>query len=176
MANFKVKYGELPQWVVVYQRLSSMQIGDVLRDEELYGLIPQAPQASMRVAFFRAVKQMELDNHRTFDRVRTVGYRMVEAVEHEDLARRQHRKANRRMKAAMGKLTSADRTRMTPDVRRRFDAMEDHVARQLDMIKRLDTRLGKVEERTATTEKDQVALADRVDKLEDLLKRFGVDR
>ena len=173
MNHFKVKYGR-PQWVIIYEQLSQMQVGDVLRDEELYGLIPEAPQASMRVAFFRAVRQMELDNHRTFDRVRLVGYRMVEAAEHEGLARRQHRKANRRMKAAVSKARSADRTRLAPEERRRIDAMEDHLARQLDMIKRLDGRVTKVEERTASTEKGHVTLTDRLDRVEDMLRRHGM--
>lgn len=170
---FEVK-GERPQWETIYGRLATMQIGEVIKDDELAALIPDAPEGSIRSAFYRAVKQVEDDHKRTFDRVRTVGYRMVEASEHEGLARRQHKKAKRRMATAVRKAHSADRSRLTPDQRRRLDAVEDHLARQAEMIRRLDERVEKNEQRTARTEKDQLKLADRVDALAGLLARHGI--
>lgn len=170
---FEIK-GERPQWETIYARLSTMHIGETIKDEELAGLLPDAPEASIRGAFYRAQRQCEDDLHRTFDRVRTIGYRMVEAAEHEALARRQHRKAKRRMGAAVRKARSADRSLLTPEERRRMDAVEDHLTRQSEMIRRLDERVEKTEQRTARTEKDTAALADRIDALQDLLQRHGI--
>lgn len=166
--------GERPQWETIYGRLAAMQIGDIVKDDELFGLLPDAPEASVRSAFYRAVKQVEDDHKRTFDRVRNTGYRMVEASEHEGLARRQHKKAKRRMASAVRKAHSADRTRLTPDQRRRLDAVEDHLAKQAEMIRRLDQRVEKTEQRTGRVEKDAAALSDRLDALQNLLKRHGI--
>lgn len=166
--------GERPQWEVVYDRLAGMNVGDIVKDDELFGLLPDAPDASVRSAFYRAVKQVEDEHSRTFDRVRNIGYRMVAANEHEGLARRQHKKAKRRLASAHRKAHSADRSQLTPEERKRLDAVEDHLARQQEMIRRLDKRVEKTEQRTARTEKDQLKLADRVDALTDLLARHGI--
>lgn len=66
--------------------------------------------------------EMENERKRSFARVRGVGYRMVQAVEHGDLARQQHRKAKRRLKAAHRKAHSADRSLLTQEERQRIDA------------------------------------------------------
>lgn len=171
---FQMK-GDRPQWQVIYDRLASMKVGEVIKDEELFGLLPDAPEASVRGAFWRAVRQVEDDHSRTLDRVRTIGYRVVEAREHEGLARRQHKKAKRRIKSAIRKAHSADRTKLTPEERKRLDGIEDHLSRQADMIRRLDERVSKTEARTARTEKDTAQLADRIDGLKALLKRHGID-
>lgn len=171
---FKTK-GDQPQWQTIYQQLAGMAIGDTITDEDLFKLLPDTPEPSIRGAFWHAVQEIEDTHKRTFDRVRTIGYRMVEAREHEGLARRQHRKAKRRLRSAQRKAHSADRTLLDPEQRRRLDAVEDHLARQSDMIKRLDARIDKTEERTARAEKDTAELTDRIDALNDLLRRHGID-
>jgi hypothetical protein len=163
-----------PQWQIVYDRLSTMEIGDVVEDHELLGLIPDAPHASVRSAFHRAVREVEDEMKRTFTRVRLVGYRMVEALEHEGLARGQHKRAKRRMAAAWRKVHSADRKLLAPDDRRRVDAIEDHIGRQQEMIRRLEARQDRAEVRVARTEKDTAHLSDRFDDLTKLLERHGI--
>src|SRR6185437_7372085 len=102
--------GDRAQWRAVYDYLSSLKVGDRVTDEELAGLLSDdAAETSWRSAFYRAVREVEKTNKRTFARVRGVGYRMVEAAEHEGLARAQHKKAKRRLTAAHGKAHSADR-------------------------------------------------------------------
>lgn len=163
--------GDRPQWQTVYDTLSAMGIGDVIKDAELAGLLPDAPEGSVRSAFYRAVKQLEEDRQRTFTRVRCVGYRMVHAREHEALARGQHRKARRRLAAAHRKAHAADRALLTREERQRLDAIEINLAQQSDMIRRLDRGL-KVErqERKAET----AGLAEKVDQLAALLARHGI--
>ena len=170
---FPIK-GDRPQWQTVYEHLGTMKIGDVLKDDELLGLLPDAPQASVRGAFFRAVAEMEREHRRTFARVRLVGYRMVEAAEHERLARDQHKRAKRRLRSARAKISSADRTLLTDEQRRRFAAIEDHLARQASMIRRLEDRQDATEQRMSRAEKDSAMQADRVDAVLALLARHGI--
>ena len=171
---FEVK-GSRPQWRMVYERLETMRIGDTIDDDELAALVPNAAsKASITVAFWRAVKEMENEHKRSFARIRKVGYRMVEAYEHEMLARQQHTKAKRRLTTAVRKAHSADRTLLTLDERQRIDAIEDTLGRQKQWIQRLETRQAKTEERVAPTEKDSATLSDRLDKRTDLLGRQGI--
>lgn len=167
---FDVK-GEQAQWAVIYDRLTTMNIGDQITDKELFELLPDAPETSVRGAFWHAVRQIEDDHQRTFDRIRLTGYRMIAPAEHERLARGQHKKAKRRMRSAWRKAHSADRSLLTQTERRQIDAIELHLSQQRDMIRRLDRGL-KVErqERKAET----AGLAERVDKLTDLLARHGI--
>lgn len=159
------------QWQIVYDRLATMTIGDEIADVDLAGLLPDASDNTVRSAFWRAVRQIEDDHQRTFDRVRLTGYRMVAPAEHERLARGQHKRAKLRLRSAWRKAHSADRSLLTQSERRQLDAIELHLAQQREMIRRLDRGL-KVErqERKAET----ADLAERVDKLTDLLARHGI--
>lgn len=174
---FEVK-GDRPQWQVVYEALAGMDIGDVIKDADLAALLPDAPEGSVRGAFFRAVKQMEDDRKRTFSRVRLVGYKMAHARENEGLARSKHKSAKRSLRAAHRKAHAADRSLLTTEERKRIDAMELNLAAQRDMIGRLSTRVEKLDASLKDVRREQrtdaAQLADRVDRLADLLQRHGI--
>lgn len=170
------------QWQVIYDHLQLMKIEDVVSDETLRGLLPGTPWTSVRGAFHRAAKEMLVEHLRAFDRVRKVGYRMVESREQERLALSQHRKATRRTKAAKSLATNVDPERLTQDERRRLSAIEDHLVKQADMMARLsrrqlktEKRVAGIDQRQALTEKDFLAQADRIDRLADALKRHGIE-
>jgi uncharacterized coiled-coil protein SlyX len=167
---FEVK-GDKAQWVTVYEYLSTLQINQVVKDQELFALLPDAPEASVYGAFRRAMREMETGHQRTFDRVRTVGYRMVHPRETERLARGQQTKAKRRLKSAQDKAHSADRSMLDHAEKQRIDALELNLAQQRDMIRRLDKGL-KVErlERKAET----ADLTERMDALAALLAKHGI--
>lgn len=166
--------GDRPQWRVIYERLCTMKIGDVITDIDLYTLLPNAPEPSVRGAFQRAKREMQQEHKRSFARVRRVGYRMAEPTEHERLALAQHRKAKRRLRAGWNEAHSADRTLLNPDDRRRIDEIEDHLTRHQQMIRRLEVRQERTETRVAVTEKDSAKLSDRMDELVALLGRHGI--
>jgi hypothetical protein len=163
-------------WQLLFAHMSTMDIGETVTDDELMALLPAgATLGSMRAAFAKALKRVEEECSRSFDRVRLVGYRMVEPSEHENLARRQHRFAKRRLSSAHRKASSADRALLNNDERRRIDAIELNLARQQDMIHRLEARQRRTDERVATTEKDTSVLSDRVDRLMETLRRHGIE-
>jgi uncharacterized coiled-coil protein SlyX len=170
---FKVK-GHQSQWKTIYENLSRMEIGDVVTLKELAAMLPGVPAGSVRPAFYRAQKEMQLKRSRTFSAVRGVGYRMVESREHESLARGKHKSAKKQLRKAQLIAASADRTRLTQEERRRLDELEHHLARQSDMLRRLDARQERTEHRVALTEKDMLHLNDKVERMESLLKRHGI--
>jgi len=162
------------QWRTVYEHLTTLTIGDVVTDGTLANLLADAAENSWRGAFHRAVREMETEHSRTFTRVRGEGYRMVEAREHEGLAQDQHRKARRRLGAAKRKLTSADRSRLTPDERQRFTALEIHVSQQQDMLRRLSAKQTEMQKVQVKTAGDVAELSEKVDRLSELLNRHGI--
>jgi hypothetical protein len=163
---------------VLYEAVVDLKPGDVIKDAELLALLPDAPEASVRSAFTRAVKEAELELSRSFCRVRLVGYRMVAANEHERLARGHHKRAKGQLRTAKRKATSADRSLLTREERARIDAVELNLSRQIEMTARLESRVARVEDELKAARRqqstDSAELSQRVDKLADLLERHGI--
>lgn len=166
--------GSRAQWKTIFERLSTMDIGDQITDEELIALLPDAAARSWHGATQRAIKECETELKRSFSRIRNVGYRMVHAREHEQLVTQQRTRARRRLTAGQRKAHAADRTMLTPDERRRMDALELNMAQNADMLKRLDRGL-KTERQERKAETAQLAedVAEMKTQLEALLSRHG---
>ena len=167
---FDVK-GDRAQWRVIYDRLSDMKVGEVIKYDEIVGLLPEAAEGSWRGAFNRAVKEMEAAMSRSFDNVRGVGYRMVAANEHERLARRHHKRAKRQLVRSVSKAHSADRSQLTRDERARLDALELNLAQQVELTKRLTAR---IQRETQERKSEVAAVSDKVDRLAALMERHGI--
>lgn len=174
---FEIKGAE-PQWATIYGRLRQMSIGDIVSYEELSALLPDAAEGSWRGAFHRAVREMEEQHKRSFDNVRNTGYRMVAANEHERLARAHHKRAKRQLKTSVRKAHSADRSKLTREERARLDAIELNLSRQVELTRRLEGRVERVEAELKDTRRQQktdtAALADKVDRLAALLDKHGI--
>jgi hypothetical protein len=140
--TFQTRFPDRPMWKIVYDDLlSAAEIGDVVTYEQLRAALPDVDDAGVRGAFFRACREVELTMSRTFENVRTVGYRMVDAREHERLARAHHKRSRRQMGKALAKTRSADRSKLTPDERARLDSMELTLSRHAELIARLNSRV-----------------------------------
>lgn len=174
---FEIK-GDRAQWQTIFEHISTMNIGDVIKHDELASLLPDAPEPSIRSAFYRAVQECETDLKRTFTNVRGVGFKMAAANEHERLARGHHKRAKRQLKRAKRKAVAADRSLLTREERTRIDAVELNLARQIEMTNRLESRVAKVETDLKAARREQrtdsAVLAERVDKLADLLAKHGI--
>lgn len=174
---FEIK-GDRPQWQVVYDRLAGMRIDEVVKYDELAALLPDAAEGSWRSAFWRAVREMEDARKRSFANVRGVGYRMVSAVEHERLARTHHKRAKRQLKNSARKAHSADRSQLTREERARIDAIELNLSRQVELTRRLEARVVRVEtdlkDHKRQLKTDTAALSDKVDQLATLLEKHGI--
>lgn len=170
---FEVK-GDRAQWRVVYDRIRYMTIGDVVTDDELKAVLPETSWASIVSAMNRAIREVEQQLHRTLERVRLTGYVMVEAREHERLGRKHHKRAKRQITKARQKIASADESLLTPEERKRFRALEDHLRRHQSMIRRLDDKVEKLDQEQARTQKDLLEKDDRLELIENILRRHGI--
>jgi hypothetical protein len=174
MTNLFTPKNGVAQWRTIYEHLLTMNIEDVVTDETLASLLPEAAPGSIRTAFDRAMREMETERSRTFDRVRKVGYRMVEAREHELIAQRHHKRSRRQLKKSRQKLVSADRSRLTADEKARFTALEVHVSQQQEMLRRLSAKQTAMQQVQVKTSGDVAAISEQVSNLTALLERHGI--
>ncbi len=166
------------EWRIVYDALAKLGVGDTLDFDQLDELLGRDFRDD-RGPIYRAMKELEANDKRTVDSVRGVGYRVVEAREHEGLARRHHKRSRRQLGKAVAKAASADRSAMTAEERKRIDGMEMSLRQHAQMIRRLSERDEQREQQIKTlrrdTTADVAALSERVDRLTDLLERHGVE-
>lgn len=164
--------GEKPKWELVYQELLTLNIGDTLgyeRLQEILGIEGPAARERSRGPFYKAVSVWGAERKRAMRPVPNVGYLVVDAPEHEAIAKSQHRRSRRALQRSRTALSNADRSRLSLEERRRFDRMELTITRQQDMLLRLDARLSRVEK--ALGPEFQVQVSDAV---EEALRRRGL--
>lgn len=173
---FKTK-GDQAEWVTVYEALAALPVGETLTYEQLDEALSRDFRQD-RGPIYRATRQLERDDHRTVCAVRNVGYRIVEAREHEALARNHHKRSRRQLKKAVAKAASADRTALTAEERKRIDGLEMSLRQHSQMIRRLEARdeqrAQEIKALRREKNADVAELSERVDRLAALLDRHGV--
>lgn len=160
-----VPKAERPQWRVVLDLLDELDVGDLLT----YAALDEAVDGNFRrnrSPLYKAAQVWGRTHQRALAPVANVGYRVVDAPEHEQLARAQHRKSRRAIGRGQNLIRNADRARLTKDERVRFDAIELQLGRHADMLRQLDAR-----QRRTAVQLDQIASAiaehaERLDRIE----------
>ncbi len=175
---FETRFDGRPMWRIIYDDLlAKAKIGDIITYDQLRKALPGVEEASVRGSYFRACKEVESEMSRTFANVRGVGYRMVEAREHEGLARAHHKRSRRQIGKAIRKARSADRSGLSAEEKARLDTVELTLTRHAEMMQHLGSRVDRNEaalkearrkssEQVAAVSHDQSALAERLARLE----------
>ncbi len=162
--------GEKARWKFIYEFLRPMKKGTIIKYSQLSNVIGKDIR-HLRTPIYRAMQELETNDNRSLLNIPNIGYRITVAQEHEGLTRHHHKKSKRQMKKALQKVTSADRSQLTREERVRFDAIELTIKQHAEMIKRLDTRVQKVEEKQI--EQDDTSA--KLDKLMAAMKRHGIE-
>lgn len=168
--------GDRPQWQVVLDLLEDKQIDDVITYDELNEALDVEDFRKNRSPIYKAAAVWGEMRKRALAPVNNVGYRVVDAPEHELLARAQHRKSKRALRRGRTLITNADRTRLTPEDRVRFDHMEETLGRHEDMIRRLEGRQTRTEKALRETRVASEATEAKVSAIEETLKRHGIGK
>ena len=165
---------EVSRATKAYDYLSGLPVGFTADFDTLGDVIDADDRMAVYAAVNDAMKRLEANDHRTVANVRGVGYRIVTASEHEGLARHHHGKAKRQLRKSIGKLKSADRSRLTQSERARFDMHEATLVQHAALIRRMDTRVTKVVAKQDQTDADSKATAKRLSEIEETLKKKGL--
>jgi chaperonin cofactor prefoldin len=167
-----VALGDRAQWRAVYELLKTKQVGDLVEYDELSDVLGRDVRKG-RGPYFRATEEFLAVNHRALENVRRVGYRVVEASDHEMLARRKHKGVRRGMRKVTNYIRYTNRDELTPEVARRFDAIELNCARMQGSIDRLEARQERTEQAVQASQQQSTATDERVAKLEAALRDKG---
>jgi len=170
--------GDVAEWQIVYDHLKTLDVGEVVTYEHLSKLLERDFLAA-RGPFHKANKHLLATHKRGMVNVKNVGYRVVTATEHEDVARDQHRFAKRRLRKSKHWLANTDRGDLPPEAVERFDRLEQSLDRQIDFTQRLDRRVARVE-KALNASRVEIAeqasdTAERLTKLTEALQRHGID-
>lgn len=163
------------RWEIVYDHLAGLDIGDIVTYDELFDALDVRRREQVRTPVRKAAEKWGRERHRALVPVPTVGYKVASIGEHELLVRGQHRRSKRALSRGRTYAEIADRSLMTPQDRERFDGMERTIARQEDMIRRLDIKQQRTDRAIAESRQQQVATAERLQAVEDALRRHGID-
>lgn len=163
--------GDAPEWQLVYDVISQKNINDIVTHEELSEALGRDFLAN-RSPFYKAQKVMLEQKLRALSPVLGIGYRVVEAKDHERLARKEHKSGRRKVKKALGLVKHADRSEMTPEVRQKFDAIQVNLAGQDDFIRRIDIRTQRHETAIRASQENQRALEDKVESQDERVARL----
>lgn len=166
-------HSDNPKWRTVYDLLLPLDVDDVLTYATLNEALDVEDFRTNRSPLYKAAQMWGAAKQRALEPVPNVGYRVVQAREHEGLARRQHKKSRRALSRGRTLLRNADRSQLNPDEVARFDSMEHTLARHEDMIRRLDSRQSRTERLLNETRQAGADTEAKVRELEERLRRHG---
>lgn len=165
--------GEEAMWKPIYRLFRDAEVGTVLTYEDIQAFTGWDVREN-RAPLYQAQRKMEQQLRRTIDNVSGVGYKVLSAPEHEGAAKKHHKRHRRQLTKAKRKLTSARREELDSEQVARFDRLESELGRQIDMTRRLEGRVLKVE-RAVEAKADSAVVVDqdaRLSRLEEMLARM----
>lgn len=182
--DFFEPLGAQAEWKTLYGHLKKVPLGTVVTYRTISTLLDR-PFEENRSPVYRAIKELEANDRRTLVNVRGEGYRVAEPDEHEKLARRHIRSSHRQLTKAKGKTSSAPRQGLSPEARRRLDALDAHLGDVRKVVLSLnrkqsetDAKLAQVREQAKADRRnakhDVATLSSKLDHVTDLLARHGI--
>lgn len=167
--------GTEARWRIVYDLLAAANTGEVVTYDELaqaLDLDPETGRPAIQAAMRRAAKHHERTDKRAVDAVPNKGYRVVEAPEHLQLARRYQKRSTNALASGHSKAVNVDMAGLEPDVRHAFEVVAQAFSMQMDFNRRFDTRQAHLE-RTVAKIVDQESRSQReIDELKARLERL----
>lgn len=169
--------GDRARWRIVYDDLlRDCDHGDQVTYETMgaaLNLDPDEDRHAIQMAVRRAARELEEVDKRALDAIPNVGYRVVEAMEHMQLARRQQRRSHHALSSGKSKVANVDLSGLDPETRKAFEVMAQAFAMQMDFNRRIDVRQRNLEsatrsvvERQERSENEIAGLRERLARLE----------
>lgn len=169
--------GERARWRIVYDHaLRGKDHDAVVTYAELGAVLnldPDEDRHAIQMAVRRAAQEFEEVDKRALTPVPNVGYRVVNAPEHMQLAQRQQRRSHRALRAGRSKVVNVDIAALEPEARKAFELVARAFAAQMDFNRRMDVRHKRLEdvtrlvtERQERSDAEIARLQARLDRLE----------
>lgn len=144
MGNFEPADGQQARWKPLYELLKLVNTGDVLSYDEMgkaLELDPLVDRGAIRVAMYRAAKELEEVDKRAVEVVANKGYRVVEPKQQLVLAKKQHTRSTKALARGHSKAVNVDLSNVDPEIRRAFEMVAGVMAMQMDFSRRAEKKL-----------------------------------
>lgn len=148
--------GERARWRIVYDVLTSADIGDVVTYEQLGDelfLDPNSKRNAIQMAIRRAAAEYEKEDHRALEAVPNIGYRVIYPEDHLRVARGHQKKANHSLERGHSKVVNVDISHLDPELRHTFEIVARAFSVQLDFNRRFTVRQDRIEQAMSGLEK-----------------------
>lgn len=133
----------------MYDILAPCSVGDVVTYADLgnaLDLDPDVDRHAIQMAVRRAAQEFLVVDSHALDVVKNHGYRVVEAREHIDLARRQQRRAGKALARGHDQVVHVDINALDIETRKAFEVVAGAFAQQRLVIDRLNIKHRRLEE------------------------------
>ncbi len=166
--------GARPKWEIVKDELDSLDVGDVITYDRLSVLLDCEFQTN-RGPLYKAANEWGSERKRALRPVTNVGYRVVDAFEHEAISKQYQKRSRRSLSRSRRVVENADRSRLTDEQRTKFDTIELNLGRLEEVQRRMVRRITRVESATTAAQQETAKNSERVQRLEDTLRRHGIE-
>jgi DNA anti-recombination protein RmuC len=136
--------GPVAKWELIYEHLADLGVGQTVTYEDLSSWVGHDIREN-RSPYYQAVKKLREKEHRTLVNVQGVGYKVVDATQHGEIARHHTQKANRQVTKARHVLSNTDYNDLPPEIAQRFQAQEQKLGNLQTLTRSLARRQDKLE-------------------------------
>jgi len=136
-----------PEWQKIYDymKATGLDFGRIYSYTQIRGIIGRDIRKN-RPPIRQVIDALELNDHRTLQARRGIGYRIVEPTEHLFLANSRRNRADRQIVLAQKTLRATDLDKLDPEIRKIADAMDKGFTQMAMYIRHNEERAQRHEE------------------------------
>lgn len=162
------------RWRIIYDLLTPLGVGEVLTYQQMADALqmPVEDRHTIQMAMRRAAREFEVTHKHAVKSEANVGYRVVQAVEHIDLARSHQKRAGRQLQRGHSKVVNVDLNAIEPETRKAVQLLAQAFSMQMEMSRRLSTRQENLEKAVNSMTQRQERSDDELAELKERMARI----
>jgi len=165
-------HGEKSRRAMVVEALAERGEGDIITYEELAEILGESDRSICQNVVNKAKSALERLHTKALLAVPNVGYRIVLAREHLDLAKHHQQKSARALRRSRSKVVNVDMSKLTDGERAAVTIATTALGLQLSYMRRNDIRVGRVETAVAVVQTSQQRSEAEIADLQERLARL----
>lgn len=162
--------GDVSRRRMIIDHFGSLPEGTVVSYTELENLLDSGERRTLSSAVNAAKPGLEREHLKAVEPIRNIGYRIVHATEHLELARQHQVKSRRQLVRSQSKVLHVDISGLTEGERLAVTLAATSLGHQLEYMRRNDIRSARIEEAVSNVQSSQER---SLDEIEDLKQRLA---
>lgn len=166
--------GEIARWRMVYPHLRDAEVDSLLSYEELSEILDVTERQAIQEAVRRAGKELLRVDSRAVEAIPNQGYRVVTAVEHLRLSKKQVRRGRRAVVRGNELVTYVDMNAVPAEMRMAFHHQQVVIGALVDFARRIDSRVRRNEAQLQAILPVTAEAVSQIDNILHRLERAGI--